>query len=227
MNETSQNDQLLSRAQSALDNGDIAGARERYAQICNSDPNHIEAWLMYGILSGELGHTEVAQNALERAVSLDTSNAAGHLALAHVLRTQGQLDQALASAYRAVGAEPDLADGWLAVSAITGMLRDWLRAEEACNKAVELAPERAEAHVNLGNVFLGTGRAEQAETAFRKALAIGESAEAWFGMGSALGALGRDRDAEPALDTACHLKPGDQDMAAAYAACLARLGTLN
>lgn len=179
---------------------------------------------MYGAISGELGNTQIAENALERAIAIDPSNAEGHLALAQVLKTQGRLDESLTSAYRAVGTDDSFVDGWLHISAVAGMLSDWLRAEEACNKAVELAPERMEAHVNLGNVLLGTGRADQAEPVYRRALGIGESAEAWFGLGSTLGALGRDAEAEPALGTASRMKPGDTDMQFAHAACVARLG---
>lgn len=227
MTDNLQPEKILANAQAALDGGDLAGARACFAEICRTDANHAEAWFMYGVLSGELGHPEVAQNALERAAALDASNAGVHLALAHVLKAQGLVNESLASAYRAVGADDGLAEGWLFIGAVAGMQSDWKRAESACRKAIELEPERAEAQVNLGNVLIGTGRAAEAETVFLKALSIGESAEAWFGLGSALGALDRHSEAEPALAAACRLKRGDVDMEFAHAACVARLGPMN
>jgi Flp pilus assembly protein TadD len=224
MTDTTQTDQLLSKARTALDNGDSMGARDLFSQICRSDPQHAEAWLMYGAISGEMGNVEIAENALERAISIDPSNAGGHLALAHVLKAQGRLDESLTSAFRSVGADDGFVDAWIFIGAVAGMANDWVRAEEACNKAIALAPERMEVHANLGNVLIGTGRAEQAETVYRKALAIGESAEAWLGLGTALGMLGRDTEAEPALSTAFRMKPGDVDMQSAYTACIMRMG---
>ncbi len=215
---------LTQQAESCLDRGELAEARRLYADICRVHDNDTHAWTMFGAINGELGNIEVAQNALERAITIDSTNAEAHLVLAHVLRAKGQPGKAMDSASRAVEADAKFVDGWLFVAAMSGRIADWPRAEEACRHVIELAPDSKEGHVNLGNVLLATGRAPLAEETFRKALALGESAEAWFGLGSALGAQNRHAEAESALTTALRLDTGNTDFRNALAACLDRLG---
>ena len=166
----------------------------------------------------------MARSALERAVALEPANPGAHLALAHVLRAARKPVEAMNTAFRAVEADPEFVEGWLFIAAIAGRLADWRRAEEACHKAVTLAPERAEGHINLGNLLLTTGRAQEAEDSYRKALALGETAEAWFGLGTALGALDRHAEAEPALTSALRLNTGSTVFREALAKCLDQLG---
>lgn len=216
--------QLTRQAESCLDKGELAQARRIYADICRVRDDDAHAWLMFGTINGELGNVEVAHDALQRAVTLDPDNAEAHLALAHLLRVKGQPAKALASASRAVEIDAKFVEGWLFIAAIAGRLADWPRAEEACHYAIALTPERTEGHVNLGNVLLATGRATEAEASFRKALALGETAEAWFGLGTALGAQGRHAEAEPALASAVRLDSSSAAFHEALSVCHDRLG---
>ena len=216
--------QLIQQAEACLDRGDLAQARRLYADICRVRDNDADAWLMFGAINGEIGNVELAHDALQRAVALDSDNAEAHLALAHLLRAKGQPAKAMASASRAVAVDANFVEGWLFVAAIAGRLRDWPRAEEACHRAIGLAPERTEGHVNLGNLLLATGRAPQAEGSFRKALTLGDTAEAWFGLGTALGAQDRHAEAESALATALRLDTRSTVFRDALAACRDRLG---
>jgi len=224
MTDESRITQLTREAESCLDKGELAQARRLYADICRARDDDAHAWLMFGAINGELGNVAVAQNALERAVALDSGNAEAHLALAHLLKRKGQLADALASALRAVQADADFVDGWLFVAAAAGQTGNWPGAKDACNKAMALAPERAEVHVNLGNVLLATGSAQEAEESYRKALALGETAEGWFGLGTALSALDHHTDAESALATALRLDSRNADIRNALATCLDRQG---
>jgi Flp pilus assembly protein TadD len=216
--------ELTRQAETCLDNGDLAQARRLYTEICRVRYEDTHAWLMLGTVSAELGNIEVAQNALERAITLDPANAEAHLALAHLHRTKSQPVKAMACASRAVDADGDFAEAWIFVAAMAGRLGNWARAEEASNKAIALVPKRPEGHVNLGNTLLATGRVVEAEACFRKALTLGETAEAWFGLGSALGAQERHADAEPPLASALRLDPGSAVFREALATCLERLG---
>lgn len=224
MSDESHVDQLIRQAESCLDKGDLPQARRLYTEICRARDDDAHAWLMFGAINGELGNVEVAQGAIERAVALDPEYAEAHLALAHLLKARAQFAQALAAALQAVAADAELVEGWLFVAATAGQLADWSRAEEACHHVIELAPGRLEGHVNLGNVLLATGRALQAEETFREALALGENAEASFGLGLALSALDRHADAEPALASALRLDVSNAGFREALANCLEHLG---
>jgi tetratricopeptide (TPR) repeat protein len=200
-------DPTMTQAQSFLDKGDAARARELYAQICRNDAQNAKAWFMFGAVSGDLGQAEIAENALERAIALDPASAEAHLALAHIHRTQGLLDKALARALRATELDVSYVEAWCFLGGVAGMVSDWELAERASMRALELDPQFADAHVNAGHVFAGTGRVEQAVAAYRRALEIRESAEAWFGLGGALRALGRGVEAEVAFRTADLQRP--------------------
>ena len=215
---------LTQQAESCLDKGELAEARRLYADICRARDDDAHAWLMFGAINGELGNVEVAQNALERAIAIDPVNAEAHLSLAHLLRTKGQPGKAMASALRSVEVDAKFVEGWLFVAAMSGRIADWPKAEEACRHVIDLAPARKEGHINLGNVLLSTGRASLAEESFRKALALDETAEAWFGLGTALGAQDRHAEAESALATALKLDTRNADFRNALATCLEHLG---
>jgi tetratricopeptide (TPR) repeat protein len=224
MQDKSMIEKMVTQAQGALDRGDVTNALSVYAEICRLDPENPDAWFMFGAISGELGDAEVARSALERAITLDPQNAGAHLALAYHHKAQGRAHDAMKSAQQAAALDATFTDAWLCVAATAGLLGEWSLAETACTRAIALDPNRIEAHVNLGNVFLGTGRAIEAESAYRQALEIGDMAEAWFGLGTTLGALERDTEALTALEAACRMKPDDADMRAAHSACIARQG---
>ncbi|HXG01995.1 MAG TPA: tetratricopeptide repeat protein, partial [Candidatus Binatia bacterium] len=93
------------------------------------------------------------------------------------------------------------------------------RLEEArlrFEKAVELDPNFAEAHMNLGVALAEAGRWEEAVPAYRRALALPTLATphvAYQNLGLALYHLKRYREAEEALRVALRLDP---QMSAAY-----------
>jgi tetratricopeptide (TPR) repeat protein len=215
--------QLTQQAESCLDNGDLQQARRLYSEICRVRYEDPHAWLMLGSIDAELGNIEVAHNALERAVKLDTGNAVAHLALAQLHRAKGNPAEAMASASRAVEVDGKCVEAWLFLAAMAGELRQWPRAEEACRKVIALAPDHVEGHVNLGNLLLATGRAAEAEDCFRKALALDESAPA-PGQGATLGARGHDTETGPARASALRVNDRNAVIRRSLADCLEHLG---
>jgi len=70
-------------------------------------------------------------------------------------------------------------------------------------------PEYADCHINLGNVFFGDDRLEEAECAYRKALLVSpEDVRAHQNLGVALQALGRLCEAEASFQAALKIDPG-------------------
>ncbi|HEY6066929.1 MAG TPA: tetratricopeptide repeat protein [Thermoanaerobaculia bacterium] len=85
-------------------------------------------------------------------------------------------------------------------------------ASEAYARALELDPEHADAHVNLGRLLHEKGDAAGAETHYRSALAARPAdATAAFNMGVALEDLGRDLEAIDAYEKAVALDPAHSD----------------
>ena len=67
----------------------------------------------------------------------------------------------------------------------------------ASEKSVELMPQDAEAHYNLGNILRELGRFEEAETSYRQAVELKpDYAEAHNNRGNTLAQIGRLDEAE-------------------------------
>jgi tetratricopeptide (TPR) repeat protein len=85
-------------------------------------------------------------------------------------------------------------------------------AEDAYGRAIALAPEHADAHVNLGRLLHERRDLAAAADHYRKALSIDpEHSVAAFNLGVALEDLGRIRDAMAAYERAIALDPNNAD----------------
>ena len=93
---------------------------------------------------------------------------------------------------------------------ILGLAR-WSQGKDALQalaRAVELLPEDAEAHSNLGNALRAAGQLENAVQSHRRAVAVRpDYAEAHNNLGSALMDLGRVAEALPCFTRAIAIKP--------------------
>jgi tetratricopeptide (TPR) repeat protein len=98
-------------------------------------------------------------------------------------------------------------------------------AREAYARALELDPEHADAHVNLGRLLHEAGDAAGAEAHYRSALAARPGdATAAFNMGVALEDLGRDLEAIDAYERAVALDAGHSDAYFNLAGACERVG---
>jgi Flp pilus assembly protein TadD len=125
------------------------------------------------------GRTVSALAAFKEAISLDKTNASYHNALGVVLLNLKQPET-------------------------TAEALVYLR------RAIELDPLHAEAHHNLGVALAETGQWEAAVAEYRKALSLptfGRADMAQHNLGWALYNLGRDKEAEEALQLAVRLEP--------------------
>ena len=82
-------------------------------------------------------------------------------------------------------------------------------AEEACRKAVELAPSRDETEMALARLYLASGRSEQAEAVYGGlASRRPDDADVLIGLGYAQLEQGRREDAARSLQKAIEVEPG-------------------
>lgn len=89
---------------------------------------------------------------------------------------------------------------------------DAAAAVDAYRRAIELDPELADAHVNLGRLLHEEGDTVGAEAQYRRALDVRpDDATAAFNLGVALEDLGRDAEAIGAYEKAVELDPGHAD----------------
>ena len=103
---------------------------------------------------------------------------------------------------------PNHSFSWKVLAAVlkqTGRISEALVANQ---KAVEIAPQDAEAHSNLGNTLQALGRFKESEESFTQAIALKPHyAEVHSNLGVTLKALGRFKEAEASYRQAIALKP--------------------
>ena len=98
--------------------------------------------------------------------------------------------------------------GWKVLGAILGQTSRISEAVNANQKSVELAPQDAEAHYNLGITLQKLGRFDEAEASYTKAIAFKpDYALAHNNLGVTLKDLGRLAEAQASYTQAIALKP--------------------
>ena len=108
---------------------------------------------------------------------------------------------------------------------LTGRISESLVASQ---KSVQLDPQDAEAHNNLGNTLKELGRLKEAEASYRKSIVLKpDYAEAHNNLGATLQELGRLKEAELSYRQAITLKPDYTEAYNNLGIILQELGRLN
>lgn len=114
---------------------------------------------------------EEAVVALETAVSLDPENATALALLGGVRIEFEQYEQGIEEINKAIELDPDLEIAYVNRCTLLG-LSNGEGALEACEQAVEIAPENADAQNGLGITLFNQGNTEEAITYFNEALRL-------------------------------------------------------
>ena len=186
------------------------------------DPRAYEQYLL-GQDAARIGGrpaVETALAAFERAVAIDPgyANAWANVAAQQGNMTDFQLtpaqreamiDQALATADKAIALAPDLPDGYSVRGNLRHRLRwDWQGAQADFARAIALDPNRAWTLSNYALVLFSLGRGDEAVAAARKAAASDPlSDEAWTQLGRMLAGKRETVEARQVLERALVLNP--------------------
>ncbi len=200
--------QLLVRA------GQRPEARAQLERLQESGSEQANVFLLYGLLNLQEDRLGLAQEALVEAVRLDEENPEAWAELGRLWERQGEWGRAQESLRRAVELAPESEE----------FLRRFITAQErlldpkdpdavlqlghTLEHLRELAPERAWTQAHYGEFLHRTGRPEEAEAEFRKALeASPQYAWGWFRLGGLLLEQGRPEEAKQALETGLQEEP--------------------
>jgi tetratricopeptide (TPR) repeat protein len=103
---------------------------------------------------------------------------------------------------------PENQFAWDVLGAVFGQTGRKSEAINAHQRAVQLAPQHAGFHYNLGKTLQKVGRLEEAESSYKKAISVKpDFYEACYNLGVTLQELGRSKDAEASYRKAIALKP--------------------
>jgi tetratricopeptide (TPR) repeat protein len=194
--------------------GDREGSAAAYRRGLELAPENGALALRLGEVLLADGQGEAAVESFRQAAALQPEELTPRLRLARALARQGKGDEAVAE-FEALLAEPseDLsAQGRLRVD-YGNLLADLGRNEEALaayRRALELDPQLAVAHYNLGLAQLALGQGDEAMGSFRQALALQpDYPEAHTNLGVVLAGRGELEEALEHYREAVALRPGD------------------
>jgi tetratricopeptide (TPR) repeat protein len=203
----------------------LAEAQALYRETLASIPDHPEALHYYGVLQHQLGEHASAATLLDRALTLDASNAECWSNRGLVAAASGQPAFALQCYRNALQLKPAFADAHnnLAVA---------LQAQGALEEAIEhyrlalaIDPTLVDVHVNLGSSLNKLGRHDDAYAQYQLALSLDpHSAQAHFNAGNAQQARGEFAAAAAHFRRAIAAAPAFADAHVNLGTALGKLG---
>ena len=165
----------LAAGSAALQRRDLDAATHIFREVQARDPNHIGAASGLAAALGQLGQMKAALTAIRHAVALRPRDAMLRTQYGQLLGRSGDWTGAEVELRAVLAADPNR------IGALTGLsaaVERQGRLEEATlfqAKAVELAPDRADLHAQLGKLLLHQRAYAQAEAAFSSGLAADPS----------------------------------------------------
>jgi len=207
--------------------GNSAAARESFGEACELFPSYGPAHYALAQVDRKLGRTMEAEQELalyahhegvvppiddplrDQIRKLDM-RAAAHLERGIQLEQVGRLQDAIAETEEALRLNPELVKGHINLLILYGRLGNREKAEEHFQASVKLNPTQfPDAYYNYGIILLEEGKLDDAESAFRKTLAIDPTYHsAHNNLGNVLERQGKLKEAADEYRRALEGNPG-------------------
>jgi protein O-GlcNAc transferase len=196
------------RAVAALQAGNLNDAERLFKAILRSEPRHVAALNLLGIVLTRLGKLTEAETYLLRALQERTDSDATFHNYGVVLKALNRPAEAVERFSQALAINPASAETWNNRGTAFNDLKLFDEALADFEKAIQIDPRYVQAHYDKGKSLLALSRVNEAVAAFDRALALRpDLLEAEMGRGYALGQLGHHDEALAAHDRALALRP--------------------
>jgi tetratricopeptide (TPR) repeat protein len=162
--------QLLPRAVQLHQAGQVEQAREIYQQILRQEPNHLHALNLLGLAGWQTGRHAEAVEYLERAIAIDSTQAAFHGNLAEARRGLGQLGPAIESYAQAARLQPDAVIVHVNLGTLLQQAGQPEHAIASYGRALELDPQNVLARYHLGTAFEQQAKPQPAASCYEQVL---------------------------------------------------------
>jgi len=187
---------ILDQAIACLRTGDFPGAAALCRQLLACDASDARATLVLGYALQGQGNMAAAIECFERLVSGNRTWIEPRVALARVLRQQGNVAWGREQLRELVQRSPQSADAWHAAGEFEAELGEWLQALNCYAQACQLNPAHAAAAGRLAVALHATGQVREAADQYATAAQLNpESVELLYNWGTALSALGQVQEA--------------------------------
>ncbi|WP_144143648.1 tetratricopeptide repeat protein [Paraburkholderia sp. BCC1884] len=178
-----------------------------YDQALQLQPDFADARNNFGVALQAQGACNEALDQYRLALASNPAMADAHLNLGTVLARLGRFQEALVSYCAALALEPNSAEAHFNAGNAHSALNDHGAAIASFEQALTLRADYAEAHVNLGSLIGKRGHYADAESHYRRAVALKPNPTNLVCLGGSLGAQGRLDEEEGFYRRALALDP--------------------
>lgn len=161
---------LVEQARSLLGGRDFGGAEKLLQRAVNFDTNVPDGWAMLGFAQIQSGKSELGLASLRKQIEIDPKNEKAYMILGMTLGRLNRLDQAIPVWHKLLELDPKDRQAMLMVASAEMSLKRYSDAEADLKKAQMELPEDAAIMGSLGQVYLKSGKNNEAIENFRKAL---------------------------------------------------------
>ncbi len=201
---------LLSRAFLAHLDNHFGHVVELCQQVLRGAPDHPAALNHLGRALHNMGRSDDAQRAFERAVAVAPGYAQAWHNLGHVLRARGLLERALQAFESALAQAPAYLPARLHLGITWYAMEQPQAALECFQQVLAATPHDVEALVGAGLALHMLGRLDEARAHYQQALQLApDHATAYYYLGCVLNEAMDSRGAIAALTRALQLQPND------------------
>jgi len=192
---------------------DPQGAKEQFEKALALGASEPSVRFEYAKVLRALGETKLAEEQLklyqqEQAAQSDRTLAASKMAQADKELTDGDPNKAVALYRDALAVVPQNALLSYKLSVALDRIGDTAGEREALQKAVQIDPDMAIAHHQLGYLAFSGGDSATAEAQFREAVRAAPGyIEAWISLAATLGTESRFPEAQQAVQRALEIDP--------------------
>ncbi len=155
-----------------LSMGEVKKQEEILRSKLSENPRDGFTWAALGQVLHLQGRFEEAQEAYERAVSIEQKAHLAWLGLATFAYQRNELDKAVDLMKKSVKAKDDYLEGWVSLGQLFVRLNKHKDARKAFEKVVKINPESVEGWHGLSIANLHLGKYDEATTAIERALQL-------------------------------------------------------
>jgi Flp pilus assembly protein TadD len=193
--------------------GRLGEAEKLYRAVLASQPDHVDAMHLLGVLLGQTGRAQAGIELVGRACAIYPTFAELFLSFGDLLHGSGDCGRAIESYRRALQLNPQLFEAHNNLGNTLIDLHRHAEAGEAYRAALQLDPRRDRTWSNLGIVLRAAGQFDEAIAAFNKAIELDpDSAIANDNLGIVLREAGRIDASLAAHQRALELEPNSSAM---------------
>jgi protein O-GlcNAc transferase len=204
----SETDRLFRVAIAAYQRGALQIAERNFQILLTSEPNHIAALNLLGVVLAQAGKFEEAERVIERAVRIGPKSETTFCNQGIVLKQLRRLPEALIALDNALALNPNVPDTWNNRGTVLSEMSRLEQALDNFERAIELKPDFADAFYNRGNALRELRRLNAALASYDRALSLNPHHDAAYGnRGMVYLKLGRFEEALADYDHAITLKP--------------------